>query len=228
MHIMKAQKLVNELPSTIDVIENKDNIAKECTYTELVKNKIDSNDENHLKETTIESVQIELVDQIKDEGRVMISAINWLNKLIISLVDSKDNYLDELSDKDIYYEIEKVDTNCNDQTEDSVIKTDATSELDATPIITKSVKNSLKTTPIRTSKKRDEPEMREQDELIRSWCNMQCTQCTKTFYVFPEVKVHYRNEHQSNGFVVCCNRKFFRRVRILEHISRHINPSVFA
>lgn len=65
------------------------------------------------------------------------------------------------------------------------------------------------------------------DELIRNWCDMQCTQCSKMFHRFPEVKTHYRDEHNCNGFITCCKRKFFRRVRVLEHIGRHINPNLF-
>lgn len=86
--------------------------------------------------------------------------------------------------------------------------------------------NIRKNSRVRT--KRDEPETLAQDELIRNWCNMECTKCTEKFCVFPEVKVHYHNVHQSNGYLVCCNKKFFRRIRILEHIARHMNPDVFA
>lgn len=67
----------------------------------------------------------------------------------------------------------------------------------------------------------------EDDELIRNWCEMHCTMCAHTFHRFPEVKTHYRDKHQRNGFITCCKRKFFRRVRVLEHIGCHINPNLF-
>lgn len=79
----------------------------------------------------------------------------------------------------------------------------------------------------RKRRKRDLPQTLKDDELIRSWCKMQCTLCDKTFYRFPDAKKHYRDEHQANGFVICCKKKFFRRIRALEHIQRHLDPETF-
>lgn len=75
--------------------------------------------------------------------------------------------------------------------------------------------------------KRDSPKSLQEDEKIRQWCRMECSLCSTTFYRFPDVKIHYRNEHSTNGYIICCNKKFFRRVRVLEHIARHINPDAF-
>lgn len=81
----------------------------------------------------------------------------------------------------------------------------------------------------RSKRKRDSPRVLADDDLIRDWCQMQCTKCPKLFkeYTFKDVKIHYSKEHSMNGFLQCCHKKFFRRVRALEHIARHINPKEF-
>lgn len=81
----------------------------------------------------------------------------------------------------------------------------------------------------RSKRKRDDPSVLADDDLIRNWCQMRCTKCPELFkdFTFRDVKVHYMKEHHMNGFLVCCHKKFFRRVRALEHIARHINPKEF-
>ncbi|KAG4079998.1 hypothetical protein HA402_006310 [Bradysia odoriphaga] len=82
----------------------------------------------------------------------------------------------------------------------------------------------------RGTRKRDHPSVLAGDDLIRNWCQMQCTKCTESFasFTFKDVKNHYHKEHDINGFLVCCRKKFFRRIRALEHIARHINPREFS
>lgn len=65
------------------------------------------------------------------------------------------------------------------------------------------------------------------DELICRWCTMQCEFCHQIFDRFVNVKRHYRDEHREIGFVTCCKKKFFLRVRLMEHISKHMNPEAF-
>ncbi|KAJ6639225.1 Transcription factor grauzone [Pseudolycoriella hygida] len=90
----------------------------------------------------------------------------------------------------------------------------------ANPSVTKS----------RYKRKRDHPNVLADDDLIRNWCQMKCTVCPELFkdFTFKDVKVHYDKEHGMNGFLTCCHKKFFRRVRALEHIARHINPEEFS
>lgn len=66
------------------------------------------------------------------------------------------------------------------------------------------------------------------DEQIRIWCNLECSMCTtETFHKFSDLRSHYRKEHKKNGFVTCCSKKYFRRVHLLDHIYKHINPNAF-
>uniref|UniRef100_A0A182QXA3 C2H2-type domain-containing protein n=1 Tax=Anopheles farauti TaxID=69004 RepID=A0A182QXA3_9DIPT len=42
----------------------------------------------------------------------------------------------------------------------------------------------------------------------------------------PKLFQHYREEHQTPGYIQCCNRKFFRRARLLEHLGGHLGSIV--
>lgn len=70
------------------------------------------------------------------------------------------------------------------------------------------------------SKKRSTTEIENEDKQIREYCKMECEICPTKFDYFSEVKVHYRDAHNSNGYISCCNKKLFKRVRVLEHILR--------
>jgi hypothetical protein len=66
------------------------------------------------------------------------------------------------------------------------------------------------------------------ESSIKEYCKMECFKCTNvSFTKWLEMKKHYRDEHQMAGYIVCCNKKFSKRVRILEHIARHLNPEAF-
>lgn len=61
-------------------------------------------------------------------------------------------------------------------------------------------------------------------ETIRQFCSMICTLCPVEFTSFANVKQHYRTEHNQNGFLECCNKKYTKLHRVLEHCTRHFNP----
>lgn len=67
--------------------------------------------------------------------------------------------------------------------------------------------------------------------MIRKYCRMECDLCQTKFDKFLDAKSHYRQEHNRAGYILCnnnnCKKRFFRRFRILEHISTHFNPDIF-
>jgi hypothetical protein len=66
------------------------------------------------------------------------------------------------------------------------------------------------------------------ESSIKEYCKMECVQCANvSFSKWLELKKHYRDEHQIPGYVFCCNKKFERQVKLLEHIAWHMNPEVF-
>lgn len=79
----------------------------------------------------------------------------------------------------------------------------------------------------RTQKRSHKGKREEEDERIRSVCNLTCTICSAQFQKFNDLARHYQVEHETKGFVNCCKRKFKSRSRLLEHTECHINPNAF-
>lgn len=74
-------------------------------------------------------------------------------------------------------------------------------------------------------------ESTEEDDmkLVLKYVKMKCDICChdETFNTFSDCKRHYRDVHNENGYVLCCNRKFRRIVRVVQHCIWHENPEAF-
>jgi Zinc finger, C2H2 type len=69
-----------------------------------------------------------------------------------------------------------------------------------------------------------------QEENIKQLCKMECNICPGTkFDKWLDMKKHYRVVHQMQGFVICscCDGKFTKRFKILDHVVRKLNPEEF-
>lgn len=68
-----------------------------------------------------------------------------------------------------------------------------------------------------------------EDDQIRQFCNMFCDVCiTPTqFESFADAIKHYRDCHAMMGYLVCCNLKIRKRIRLIDHLNKHLNPDVF-
>lgn len=69
----------------------------------------------------------------------------------------------------------------------------------------------------------------EGDEQIREYVKLACDLCAsdELFATFRDLQAHFTNEHQTRGYVICCDRKIYRKDRILTHITNHVNPDAF-
>lgn len=66
---------------------------------------------------------------------------------------------------------------------------------------------------------------RESDEFIAEWKPLlECDLCNETFPIFDLLKNHFKDKHNSRCYIICCERKFFRRCVLVDHIRLHINP----
>lgn len=67
---------------------------------------------------------------------------------------------------------------------------------------------------------------RENDEFIAQWKpNLDCDLCPdRTATNFNALREHFREIHKTRCYIKCCDRKFYRRCVLMEHISLHINP----
>jgi hypothetical protein len=64
-------------------------------------------------------------------------------------------------------------------------------------------------------------EYEQEEEAIRSHCDMKCDLCTSVevrFNTFAEATEHYEGVHSMLGYVVCCSKLFFQKQEALDHI----------
>lgn len=67
----------------------------------------------------------------------------------------------------------------------------------------------------------------DEDSLIREYFAMACELCGTEFQTLLDARVHYRTKHQKTGYLACCNKRFFYRGGLIDHISVHLNPEAF-
>ncbi|XP_001355559.3 transcription factor grauzone [Drosophila pseudoobscura] len=69
----------------------------------------------------------------------------------------------------------------------------------------------------------------EMDSYIAAHGRLECCQCggDSQFQNFAELKRHYRSEHQTAGYVVCCQRRYKKRALYVDHLRMHNNPDYF-
>lgn len=69
----------------------------------------------------------------------------------------------------------------------------------------------------------------EDNKRLLQYVQMRCDICIEDqlFTSFSDVKTHYMQSHNQRGYVICCNRKFRRIGRILQHCAWHDNPEAF-
>ncbi|XP_058832118.1 transcription factor grauzone-like [Topomyia yanbarensis] len=67
----------------------------------------------------------------------------------------------------------------------------------------------------------------EENRKISEFFKMTCEFCSETAETFGRLKAHCRNVHNERAGVKCCNRIFYVKCRIIEHINSHQNPKRF-
>uniref|UniRef100_W8AJU8 Transcription factor grauzone n=1 Tax=Ceratitis capitata TaxID=7213 RepID=W8AJU8_CERCA len=65
------------------------------------------------------------------------------------------------------------------------------------------------------------------DDFIAKNFKLTCFLCEKSLIDFKELKVHYREQHQTNGYAKCCGKKLYNRGILVDHIHVHNNPDYF-
>ena len=63
-----------------------------------------------------------------------------------------------------------------------------------------------------------------QDALIKEYIHLECHVCNEKLDSFTKLRMHVTSTHREKGFVLCCNRKFFKRCHLLQHIDWHKQP----
>lgn len=67
------------------------------------------------------------------------------------------------------------------------------------------------------------------DAQIREFVSLCCDICEKRpqFDTFKKLQFHYESKHECRGYINCCEKKFYRKDRLMNHIINHINPEAF-
>lgn len=63
------------------------------------------------------------------------------------------------------------------------------------------------------------------DELIRKFCKMECDICTQPLDTHSEALDHFHNKN--NGYLICCNKKYFKYSILKQHCVWHLDPEAF-
>ncbi|KAI8116278.1 Transcription factor grauzone [Lucilia cuprina] len=56
---------------------------------------------------------------------------------------------------------------------------------------------------------------------------LSCSICSATLGTFYKLKNHFRKEHDILGYAMCCNKKFYKRGVLVDHINVHKDPNYF-
>lgn len=182
---------------------NKNNIDKSC-------NKIEVNSENENTDYTslleIEEYQLDPVDSKENE------------------IDYHSSENEIVDDTHYYIQDQKLENDKN------ICDTDYTQSIDVSQRNSKSKNKKGLRGKVDSHKKStnyDTSRMQVEDQQIRSVVNLKCDLCDYVFDVFRDCKSHFRTEHDIDGYLICCNNKYHKRVRLVEHIQRHIYPKGF-
>lgn len=65
------------------------------------------------------------------------------------------------------------------------------------------------------------------DNFIATNFKLTCFLCEKPLENFRELKIHFREQHKTNGYVKCCGKKLLKRGVLVDHIKFHNNPEYF-
>lgn len=68
---------------------------------------------------------------------------------------------------------------------------------------------------------------KEYDTKISSYMRLLCELCNEEVPTFSALQQHFLSVHSQKGYMVCCNKKLYKRVLLVDHINRHINPEYF-
>lgn len=68
----------------------------------------------------------------------------------------------------------------------------------------------------------------EMETKLSDYFQMHCDLCMHRFSSWNDARSHYLDRHNAlKPFLRCCNRKYFFRSRIIEHVIWHVDPNYF-
>nr|XP_019933184.2 zinc finger protein Xfin-like isoform X2 [Aedes albopictus] len=87
----------------------------------------------------------------------------------------------------------------------------------------KELEGALQSQSVRTKKNEQKAN---EDQFLSKHFTLTCEHCGATESTFGELRTHFRQVHQSfYTYVKCCERKFFKRSHIVQHIEEHLRTT---
>ncbi|XP_055522409.1 zinc finger protein 729-like [Wyeomyia smithii] len=65
------------------------------------------------------------------------------------------------------------------------------------------------------------------EQVIAQHINLECDSCAQKFDSFNDLQRHSTTEHNKLSYVFCCDFKFCRKPRLIDHLLYHMNPGSF-
>ncbi|XP_058444476.1 transcription factor grauzone-like [Malaya genurostris] len=65
------------------------------------------------------------------------------------------------------------------------------------------------------------------DQFIAEHVNLECDTCSLKFISFTDLQKHSTEQHGKLAYVFCCDFKFCRKPRLIDHLLYHLNPNQF-
>ncbi|KAG4078967.1 hypothetical protein HA402_010919 [Bradysia odoriphaga] len=66
-----------------------------------------------------------------------------------------------------------------------------------------------------------------ENEMIRNRFLMQCDLCAEPYALFRDAQLHHLKAHNQAGYLYCCDRKFFKMYKAVQHCIWHDDPESF-
>lgn len=77
--------------------------------------------------------------------------------------------------------------------------------------------------PVRKSRVSFEKE----HQMISNRFLMQCDLCGEPYSIFRDAQLHHLKAHNQAGYLYCCDRKFFKMYKAVQHCVWHDDPESF-
>jgi len=161
------------------------------------------------------------------EFKAVLEQIN-LNEIKIEFPEADLSIADVLEDQEEH--------NMSDYLQQSVCESDADEMVDV-PIQKRARKTKTKkrrcvtkskvVRKVKTEGVHNMTKSKEFNDYIRDHYKVQCPVCNEPLDGFSELLVHARKDHNQRGYAVCCNRKFWKRGVLVDHLRRHQDPDLF-
>lgn len=73
------------------------------------------------------------------------------------------------------------------------------------------------------------PEQKEiENELVRSVVHLLCHDCSFQGDTIDQLVIHNRKDHKKDVGVICCDKEFKKRIKLVEHCKLHVDPNAFS